>query len=462
MSLNPEPIHPGPKETVCVAKAAFPKGSFYLTLAAVVLLVAACGDVTPTSTPTPTEGPEAAVTAPNESSQAAAIPEVSSKPAALAISNKTPLPSAAQSPVATNTSAPIATTAIPINEYVQRVGYQPEWGQPKAGGILRYGASHFLKNHDPNYGHSFEGPQFLPTYNSLLRFDPWLGLAGPIEGDLVETWSVSSDSLDVVFTLRKGVKFQDNPNLPAAIIAKVSGDEFTCEDAKASIEFAITPPVAFTQQGLFHTGPGAALGHLSATSCPDGALGYTFLVEFNQPLAKTITMFAGASGMPNNMDKDFLDWLLAECITCLHETTPQTYLYGTGTGAFEPAEFQPNVVTKMRRNPTYFREGLPFLDGMDQFMIPYRDNRFAALLTGNIDYYGEGSFSLTPGQVAQVQKSFGDKIHIQPILHSWSKGIQLNMNKPPLDNVQVRKALHLGIDRDAWMEFNLAGTQIAA
>ena len=67
-----------------------------------------------------------------------------------------------------------------IEKYVQGPGYKPEWGQPQTGGILKYGASHVLIGHDPNYGHSFEGPQFLPTYNALLRFDTWQGLGGPI------------------------------------------------------------------------------------------------------------------------------------------------------------------------------------------------------------------------------------------------------------------------------------------
>jgi peptide/nickel transport system substrate-binding protein len=346
---------------------------------------------------------------------------------------------------------------------VKSSGYKPEWGQPQTGGILRYGASHVFNGHDPNYGHSFEGPQFLPTYNALLRFDTWQGLAGPIEGDLAETWSLSADGLSVTFSLREGVKFQDNPNLPASVAAKVSGDDFTCEDAEASLQFAINPAEVFFEVGGFaHTGPRSGLGHLKSTSCPDGPLGYTFKADFNEPLARTVTMFAGARGMPHNMDKDFLDWLAAECTDCLHETTPETYLYGTGTGAFIPVEFQVDVETKVRRNPTYWREGLPLLDGMDQFIITDGTTRFTALLTGQIDYFGEGSASLLAGQVEQVQKSFSDTIHINPALHSWGKGIQINQNRPPFDDVRVRKALHLAIDRDQWIDFTQAGTQVAA
>ena len=417
----------------------------------------------PTAAPAPiTQAAPAAPKAPQ-----APAPAAAAAAAATAVPGAAPTtpsaPAVVARPTAVPTPVPIASDLTPIQRYLESPGYQPDWGEPRTGGIMRYGASHVLSGHDPNYGHSFEGPQFLPTYNALLRFDTWQGLAGPIEGDLAETWSLSDDGLAVTFKLREGVTFQDNPNLPAAVFDKVSGDDFTCEDALASLEFAINMPPEFNEANaaITHTGVRAALGHLSATSCPDGDLGYTFKAEFKNALARTITMFAGGTGTPHNMDRDFLEWLHADCLECLHVTTSESFLYGTGTGAFVPVEFQQDVQTKVRRNPTYFRDGLPLIDGMDQFMITDFTTRFSALLTGQIDYFGEGSASLLPGQVEQIQNSFADEIHVHPTLHSWGKGIQLNMHRPPLDDVRVRKAMVIGMDRDAWVDFNMVGTQSA-
>lgn len=359
----------------------------------------------------------------------------------------------APGPAAGPPSAADTGDAVGIGKYTKDAGYKPEWGQPKKGGILRYGGSHQFVGHDPNYGHSFEGPQFLPFYNSLLRFEPWVGTTGNIEGDLAESWDMAKDGLSLTFKLRKGVKFWDNPHLPAAIKDKVSGDEFKCEDAKASLEFAIDPPQELRS---LHTGPRSALSHFKSASCPDGPQGYTLVVEFKEPLARTVTMFAGGRGMAHNMDKDLIDWLVKECLMCMEETTNETYLHSTGTGAFIPVEYQKDVITKVRRNPTYWREGLPLLDGMDQFIMKDFTARFTALVTGQIDYFGEGSASLLPGQVVEAAR-FKNKIVVQPTLHTWGKGIQLNMNRKPLDDVRVRKALHLALDRDAWAEFNKAG-----
>ena len=389
----------------------------------------------------------------------------------------------AQAPVAAATAAPAITavpvaaqptlvppTAVPtpvvmaaadtdwVNEYLGSDGYRPEWGQPVRGGVLIYGANLKLDGHDPNYGHTYEGPQFLPTYNSLIKFDPWQGLTGPILPDLAETWDVSGDGTVITFKLREGVTFQDNPasTLPAEVKALVAGDEFTCEDAAASLNFAIHPPESFTDAGLNHAGPRLGLAHLvkGGATCPDGPMGYTLRAEFTEARAGTIGKFAGVTGMPNNMDKDLIEWWVTSCVDCWHKTTDETYLYGTGTGAFMPSDRTQDVGTKIRANPDYWREGLPFLEGIDHIEIEDATARFTALITGRTDYYGEGSASLLPGQVEQVLDSFADEIHLEPVLHLWGKGLQFNMHRKPFDDERVRYAIHLGIDREEWVAFN--------
>ncbi len=346
-----------------------------------------------------------------------------------------------------------------VAEYLSSAGYKPEWGQPQRGGILRYGANLKLNGHDPNYGHTYEGPQFLPTYNSLIKFDPWQGLTGPIIPDLATTWDVSGDGTVVTFKLREGIKFQDNPNstLPAEVKAKIAGDEFTCEDAAASLHFAIYPPQSLQDVGVTHAGPRLGLSHLKeegGATCPDGPMGYTLRAEFTEARAGTIGKFAGVTGMPNNMDKDLIEWWTAECADCFDQTTDETYLYGTGTGAFIPVDRVQDVGTKIRANPDYWREGLPFLEGVDHIEIEDSTTRFTALITGQTDYYGEGSASLLPGQVSQVLERYSDDIHLEPVLHLWGKGLQINMHREPFDDVRVRRAIHLGIDREDWVETN--------
>ena len=351
-----------------------------------------------------------------------------------------------------------------VAQYLASDGYKSEWGQPVRGNVVRYGANLRLNGHDPNYGHTYEGPQFLPTYNSLIKFDPWQGLSGPILPDLATTWDVSGDGTVVTFTLREGVKFQDNPysTLPDSVKMAVAGKDFICEDAAASLQFAIYPPQSLKDVGVTHAGPRLGLKHMldGGATCPDGPTGTTLRVEFSEARAGTIGKFAGVTGMPNNMPKALIDWWAAECADCFDQTTDETYLYGTGTGAFIPFERVQDVGTKIRANQDYWREGLPFLEGVDHIEIEDTTTRFTALITGQIDYYGEGSASLLPGQVEQVLDSFADEIHLEPVLHLWGKGLQINMHRKPFDDERVRYAIHLGIDRDEWAEFNRIKDQV--
>ena len=435
-------------------------------LAALALFSLACAS-SETAAPAAPEAPaQAAPALPAQGSTtapAAAQQPAAPAPAAAAVApaiTAVPTPETLARPTAVPTPMATADTEW-VEQYLSSAGYLPEWGQPVRGNIVRYGANLALNGHDPNYGHTYEGPQFLPTYNSLIKFDPWQGLTGPILPDLATTWDVSGDGTVITFALREGVTFQDNPNstLPSSVQSQIGGADFTCEDAAASLNFAIHPPQQFGDAGLTHTGPRLGLAHLveGGATCPDGPQGYTLRAEFTEARAGTIGKFAGVTGMPNNMPKELIDWWMDpvnECIDCFDQTTDETYLYGTGTGAFMPSDRTQDVGTKIRANPDYWREGLPFLEGVDHIEITDATTRFTALITGQTDYYGEGSASLLPGQVGQVLDRYSDEIHLEPVLHLWGKGLQINMHREPFNDERVRYAIHLAIDRDDWVEIN--------
>ncbi len=442
-----------------------------LALSLLAIVSIACAADEPSAPAAPQQPQAAAPAAPAQAapqaSQAAPQQPAAPQAAAQAAPAITAVP-VAPAPVLTPPTpvpTPVPQMAMEsdwVAQYLASDGYKAEWGQPVRGNIVRYGANLRLNGHDPNYGHTYEGPQFLPTYNSLIKFDPWQGLTGPILPDLATTWDVSGDGTVITFTLREGINFQDNPysTLPDSVKMAIMGREFTCEDAAASLQFAIYPPQSLKDVGVTHAGPRLGLKHMldGGATCPDGPTGTTLRVEFNEARAGTIGKFAGVTGMPNNMPKELIDWVADGCgvgvADCFDQTTDETYLYGTGTGAFIPFERVQDVGTKIRANPDYWREGLPFLEGVDHIEIEDTTTRFTALITGQIDYYGEGSASLLPGQVEQVLDSFADEIHLEPVLHLWGKGLQFNMHRPPFDDERVRYAIHLGIDRDEWAEFN--------
>ncbi|MBF8268013.1 MAG: peptide transporter substrate-binding protein, partial [Dehalococcoidia bacterium] len=428
------------------------KGKSILTVFVVAMLgvgLACAGEeATPTSPPTATLAPTAtATTAPTATlvptATATLVPGVPTPTA-------TTVPAATAVPTVTATAAPTATPRQSASSLTQLPGYKPEWGQPQRGGIMKLGMPQQpTTNRPPSWCVSaIYGPMCASVTNQLLRYDPWVGMKSII-GDLAKSWGFSGDGLALTLKLEEGVKFHDNPVLPAGL----RNADFTCEDVQATIDYYLYPPEPKRAKGTDE------MGHITGVSCPDGAKGYTAVISFKQVLAKTLV---GLTKDISMLDKEWIPWYVANHFDELAATTPSTFLLFTGTGPMVPLEHQPDIIAKLRRNPSYFREGLPLLDGIDAFILKDATTRFTALATGQIHWYGSGSSSMLAGQVAQAERDFKDKIVLHSTLHTFPYGVVLNMNRAPFNDRRVRQAMQLAIDRDDYMTFRKSGTRPGA
>jgi peptide/nickel transport system substrate-binding protein len=299
--------------------------------------------------------------------------------------------------------------------------------------------------------------------NGLFRIDAWTADLTTIEGDLVESWDMSQDSMTLTMKLHEGVMFFDEASMPEETTipaefngGRILGDEFVCEDAKASIERAASPP-EWEQTGSTPNETKAALKHLDTATCPDGARGYTFVMQFEYPLARTMTsLSAHRSGQVAMHDKDYIAWVNAygerEGRSFGDTEVPANFYATHGTGPFAPADINTSVSTTFNANPNYWREGLPLLDVYHNVVIKDAGTRFVALSTGRIHYMGEGSYSMRPGQAEQAIRDFSDSIVINNQLNNWAREVHFGA-RPPWDDVRVRKAMSLALNRDGWVEF---------
>ena len=121
-----------------------------------------------------------------------------------------------------------------------------------------------------------------------------------------------------------------------------------------------------------------------------------------------------------------------------------------GTGPFVPADINLSVHAIYDANPNYFREGLPLIDRYKNVIIKDLGTRFTALATGNIHFYGEGSYGFTSGQAEQALRDFDDTMEVNVQLNHWARAIRMSATQPPFDNLQVRRAVHLALNREAW------------
>ena len=391
-------------------------------------------------------------------------PATSTSPAPTATS---PAPTATAPPGSTATAVPEATaTAMPeptqsledltwVNRYLASAGYQAEWGEPKVGGIFRVGLPVAITSWNPSSSLSaaFSQPAALPIFNWLLVPDPWIGTSELVP-DLAKSWEISGDGLQITFELQEGVKFHDNPNIPEAL----RNADFTCEDVQASIERLVRPP-EFDKTNITD-GP-VLLGHINSVTCPDGPLGFTAVINLDSPKGKTMAGLAYST--THMLDKDYIEqWLNLDPGprgSRMDTGTDEAFNWLTGTGPMQPLEFTPDISVKNRRNANFWKEGLPLVDGFDSFILKDYTTRFTALATGQIHLFGHGSSSLLPGQVEQAERDFADRITVHSALYNLAYGNYINTTRPPWDDPRVAKAVHLAMDRDAWIVFQKAGSK---
>lgn len=310
-------------------------------------------------------------------------------------------------PLPTATSQPPTATPIPT-PVPKDAGFlaAPE-ANAKYGGVLKYGGIGSSTLYDLHQTGSYSnlGPQ-APKYDLLVQIDPinW----NEIIPDLAKSWKVSNDELTYEFTLREGVKFHD-------------GSPLTAGDVEASFNHIIFPPegVLSPRKGLFGavtevvaTGPMTVEFRLSD---PRGFLLAGIKAGFNVIMRK-------ADLEANDFDlKRIPDY--------------------PGTGPFRHAGHEPKISWTLERNPDYWNEDLPYLDGIESFHSGYGGETGAACLAHTVDFcWGIDIISHGKAQgIEELNTSF-----ISP---TTFHGMYLNMDNKPFDDVRVRRAINLVINK---------------
>src|SRR5690606_13464717 len=98
------------------------------------------------------------------------------------------------------------------------------------------------------------------------------------------------------------------------------------------------------------------------------------------------------------------------------------------------------------KNETYYEEGKPYLDGIHYSIVKDEGTRVAAFRTGKIDALGLSD----EAQIQLVQSSMDDVVLEEELAYS-PQMIYMNQEVEPFDDVRVRRAVALAVDREAMM-----------
>ena len=272
----------------------------------------------------------------------------------------------------------------------------------------------------------------------LTQWDERPDSPGPVENvipDLAESWETPDQGITWNFKLRKGAKTSD-------------GLEAKAEDVVWSLE----------RQANIRTPQGLLQGNLpdmytakkpNATAIDD----YTVQIKLKTPDADFLALMGSHWWSVEHKD------VITKKGADLGKTAPGWGdITGVdqirGAGPYYPTEYIPASGFKMKRNPNFYDSNLAYLDGIDHPFILDPAAASAALQAGQLDAFGP----LTPFTVQQgleLQKSANLQVDWQPCM-VWNPW-EFDHTREPFNDVRVRRAVALAVDRPGWIKNLLQG-----
>lgn len=239
--------------------------------------------------------------------------------------------------------------------------------------------------------------------------------------DLALKAEVSKAGRVYTITLRQGVRWEQKP--------PVNGRELVAADVKYSFERA-----------LKKSGYASLLGQVEGIETPDK---YTVRVHLADAFAPFLHNLAEPWNgiLPPEVEDKMGDFKAAESLI--------------GCGPFVLERYDPGVKAIFARNPNYYQKGLPYLDKVEWLFIKDRSTQLSLFRAGQVDIPFYDS-RIPRSDVASFKKSNPT----YPIVYwDWlaNRTLAMRTDKPPFNDVRVRRALSMAIDRKKWVAQYLEG-----
>ena len=260
-----------------------------------------------------------------------------------------------------------------------------------------------------------QGP-LMGVFNNLIMFDQHVkqdSLAS-IVPDLATSWTWNEDGTALTFALRQGVKWHD-------------GKPFTAADVRCTWDLLLetgSDKLRFNPRKSIYKN----LDHLTAS----GDYEVTFHLKRPQP-AFPMLLAGGFS-------------VIYPC----HVPAAQMRQHPIGTGPFKFVEFKPNESIKVVRNPDYWKPGLPYLDGIDYTIIKDPSTSLLAFMAGNFDMTFP-YFTRMP-QLKDIRSQMPQAICEVTPVGGVNGHLLVNRDKPPFNDLELRRAMALSLDRKAFID----------
>ncbi len=301
--------------------------------------------------------------------------------------------------------------------------------QPKYGGVLSVTNESDPFDFDMSYGGktTTNSESIALVYESLLAFKN-----GPeikhteavLLPELAERWEVSPDARAFTFHLKKGVRFPDE--------GPVNGRELISPDVKWSYQYW-SRSGQFVEKKLPPSQIDFMFEGLDAVETPDA---YTAVVRFKEPFSPFLSYTA--SNWNPIVPKEIYE----------ADGHLKNRMAGTGPFRLNVEASQKGTRWMFEKNSAYRDPGRPYLNQIRRLVLADDATERAAFQTQQLDILGSGRSGADYNDAMELKKAMPSAV-VQEFLQP--KGYHLyftGARRGPFDDVRVRRAFALAIDRD--------------
>ncbi len=279
------------------------------------------------------------------------------------------------------------------------------------------------------------------VYEANIVRDLFMGLMvhnakAELQPGAAESYTVSPDGKVYTFKLRAGANWSDGS--PVTANDFVFSWQRVTDPATASEYAYLMAPVVNAEDVTAGKKKPAELGVKAIDDM-------TFEVMLNAPTPYFLEMLTHQTTFPvskANVEAKAADFTKAGNLV--------------SNGAYVLAEFVPNDHIKIVKNDKFYDAANVKIDIVNYIPTEDRSTAMKRLEAGELD----SNDDIPTEQLAELKAKFGDQVRLGPLLGTYYYAFKLD--KAPWDNVKLRHAISMAIDRDLLAEKVWTNTMIPA
>jgi len=262
-------------------------------------------------------------------------------------------------------------------------------------------------------------------------------MKGEVVAGVAESWILSPDGTTYTFKLRGNAKWSN-------------GDPVTANDFVYSFRRIMRPETAAKYANIlypirnaesFNKGNGAKEEDIGVSALDPR----TLEIALERPTPYFLELLTHSTGLPvhkASIDKHGKDWVKAGNMV--------------SNGAYQLKDFVPNDRITLTRNPHFHDASNVQIDEVRFYPNPDQAAAVRRFMAGELHFTSD----IPTDQVALLKQKLGKRVHIAPYLGTLF--LVVRTSKPPFNDVRVRQALAMAIDREFLATEIWGGTMLPA